>query len=152
MSPHKAQEKERHEREEEEREREREKQEELEREREEELEEVEHKRAQPGASGQPSLRDVVTPQAASPSFYLTVTCTYPAGATQIGQATTYQLITPWGQSTPCLNLLDALNQMVAAGSAYSGQMWNYLFNGVTRGLTTTSATVPVSATYFQQVP
>jgi hypothetical protein len=95
---------------------------------------------------------IVTPEAASPSFYLTVTCTYPAGATQIGQASTFTLVTPWGQSTPCYNLLDALNQMVAGGSVYSGQMWNYLNNGVTRGLTTTSATVPVSATLFQQPP
>lgn len=96
---------------------------------------------------------VIAPLLASPNFYLTVACTYPAGATQIGQASTYQIITPWGQSTQCINFLDALNQMVAAGSVYSGQMWNYFANGVTRGLVTTGgATVPSSATPFQQPP
>lgn len=101
----------------------------------------------------PSEAEVeVTPMAASASFYLTINCVYPAGATQIGQATTYQVVTPWGQSTACICLDDALNQVVASGSQYSGQMGNYLNNGVTRGLTTTSATVPVSASYFQALP
>lgn len=91
--------------------------------------------------------------AASATFYITVAMTYPPGATQIDQATTYQVITPWGQSTQCMNLLDAFNQMVTSASAYSGQMWNYINNGVTRGLVTTGgATVPQSASYFQALP
>lgn len=94
----------------------------------------------------------VMPRAASAAFYITFVMTYPPGATQIGQATTYQIITPWGQSTQCMSILDAMNQMVAAGSAASGQMWNYLNNGVTRGLATGGGTVPTSATYFQQPP
>lgn len=85
-------------------------------------------------------------------FYITVHCNYPAGATQIDQATTYQVVTPWGQSTLCYNLLDALNQMVASGSAYSGQMGNYLINGVTRNSTIVSRSVPDTAAYFQALP
>lgn len=95
---------------------------------------------------------VVMPQAASASFYLTINCTYPPGATQIAQASTYQLVTPWGQSTACIDIDDAFNQAFGSASSSSGQMWNYLNNGVTRGLTTTSATVPVSASYFQALP
>ena len=89
---------------------------------------------------------------AATNFYISIVCTYPTGATQIDQANTYQVITPWGQSTPCINLLDAFNQMVTSASSYSGQMWNYINNGITRGLTTTSATVPLSAAYFQALP
>jgi hypothetical protein len=89
---------------------------------------------------------------AATDFYITVHCVYPPGATQIEQATTYQIVTPWGQSTQCMNFMDALNQMVAAGSTYSGQMWNYMNNGITRGLTTNSQTVPNTASYFQAAP
>lgn len=102
----------------------------------------------------PSQEDVgIQPLAASASFYITVSMTYPAGASQIGQATTYQVITPWGQSTACIALGDAFKQMVSSGSAYSGQLGNFLNNGVTRGLVTTGgATVPTSASYFQALP
>jgi hypothetical protein len=89
---------------------------------------------------------------AATDFYITVHCTYPAGATQIDQATTYQVVTPWGQSTQCISLLDAFNQMIGSASSYSGQMWNYINFGITRGLATTGATVPNTASYFQALP
>lgn len=95
----------------------------------------------------------VAPLTASAAFYITINMVYPAGATQIGQATTYQVVTPWGQSTACICMDDAFNQVVSSGSQYSGQMGNYLNNGVTRGLVTAGgATVPSSASYFQALP
>jgi hypothetical protein len=89
---------------------------------------------------------------AATNFYIGVICTYPAGATQIGQATTYQVVTPWGQSTACYSFGDALNQAMGAGSTESGAIGNFLNNGVTRGLVTGSVTVPTSAAYFQALP
>jgi len=90
--------------------------------------------------------------AASTAFYLTVLCTYPPGATQVGQATTYQIVAPWGQTTPCYSFGDAFNQLLGSGGMDSGWLGNYLNFGTTRGLTTTSATVPTGASYFQTSP
>jgi hypothetical protein len=93
---------------------------------------------------------------AATNFYVTFVCTYPAGATQVGQYTTIQAVTPWGQSTPCYTIREALMQAMMdggpGGSEDSGPMGNYMNNGVTRGLSTNSQTVPSAASYFQTTP
>ena len=93
---------------------------------------------------------------AATNFYVTFLCTYPAGATQIGQATTVQCVTPWGQSVPCYTMREAIQQAHypggPGGSEDSGWMGNYFNNGVTRGLTTNSQTVPLASAAVQTTP
>lgn len=94
---------------------------------------------------------VVSPLAFSPAaFYITVNLTGPASGVVPGQATTFQLVAPWGQTSQCYSWTEALHQCFDWNSRFTGRMGAFFLSGATNNLTTTSATVPVSANYLHQ--
>lgn len=58
--------------------------------------------------------------------------------TNPGQATSFQLVAPWGASQLCTNFQDAWQQIFEkSGSQYTGRLGNYMSAGTTNGLSTT---------------
>jgi hypothetical protein len=53
------------------------------------------------------------------------------------QATTYQIVTPWGQTSLCTTLEEALTQAFQRHSRFTGKMGTYFASGTTNGLSTT---------------
>ena len=86
------------------------------------------------------------------AFWITVNMTGPASGTVPGQATTFQIVTPWGQTQPCYTFTEALNVAFNFSSVESGKMGNYFNLGITNGLVTGSQTVPTSANLIQGTP
>jgi hypothetical protein len=68
------------------------------------------------------------------SFYMQVNLG--GGPTNPGQATTYQIVTPWGQTATCYTWEEAVNQAFGRSSKNSGRQGNYFEAGTTNGLTT----------------
>lgn len=66
--------------------------------------------------------------------------------TNPGQATTYQFVTPWGQTDPNVSWEGAINQAFRIGSLHTGRQGMYFTSGLTNGLATSSQTAPTSAT------
>lgn len=54
-----------------------------------------------------------------------------------GQATTFQIVTPWGQTVAAASWDEAINEAFFRNSRFSGKMGAYFNAGTTNGLTTT---------------
>ena len=56
--------------------------------------------------------------------------------TNPGQATTFQLVAPWGASQACSTLKEAVDQVFEkSGTMTTGRKGNYMLAGTTNGLT-----------------
>jgi len=77
----------------------------------------------------------------------------PGGATQVGQATTYQIVTPWGSSDVCYSFRECLLQLChKGGSEDSGRMGNFFNNGTTNGISGSGIAPPLTATAWSATP
>lgn len=83
------------------------------------------------------------------TFYIAVNLSGPDNGTVPGQATTFQLVTPWGQTSQCYSWTEAVHQAFEWNSRFSGSMGAYFQTGQTNNLVTASQTVPVSADFVQ---
>jgi len=88
------------------------------------------------------------------NFSIAVLMTGPAGATFAGQATTFQLVTPWGSSDICYSWPEVLLQLQSTkgGSADSGKMGNYFNLGTTNGISGSGIAPPLTATLWTSTP
>jgi hypothetical protein len=60
-------------------------------------------------------------------------------------SSTFQIVTPWGQTSACYSWEEAVNQAFFRNSRVSGRMGQYFNSQTTNGLTTGSQTVPTTA-------
>lgn len=78
------------------------------------------------------------------AFYMTVNLL--GNPTNPGQATGFQIVTPWGQTDYSLNWPTVTNQAFHIGSFHTGRQGMYFTSGITNGVATSSQLVPISAT------
>lgn len=84
------------------------------------------------------------------NFYMSVNL---GGApTNPNQASTYQIVTPWGQTVAASTWEEAVNEAFFRNSRWSGKMGNYFNSGTTNGISTASQTVPISANDINSTP
>jgi hypothetical protein len=69
-----------------------------------------------------------------------------------GQASSFQIVTPWGQTQACTTWEEAVNQAFFRNSRWSGRMGQYFANTTTNGIATGSQTVPTSASDIDSTP
>jgi hypothetical protein len=60
-------------------------------------------------------------------------------------SSSFQIVTPWGQTGACSTWAEAVNQAFFRNSQVSGRMGQYFNTQTTNGLTTSSQTVPLTA-------
>jgi len=91
---------------------------------------------------------------AAADFSVLVHMTFPGGATQVGQATTFQVITPWGQTVACYNFFEAVNDAFngKGGTPFTGRMGNYFLNGTVNGASGSGTAPFTSANAFENTP
>lgn len=84
------------------------------------------------------------------NFYMSVNL---AGSpTNPNQATSFQIVTPWGQTSTCSTWEEAVNEAFFRNSRWSGKMGNYFTAGTTNGISTGSVTAPTSANDINSTP
>lgn len=91
---------------------------------------------------------------AIPNFSIAVVMTGPDTATQVGQASSYQFITPWGSSDQCVSFAECVSQLIGhkGGTPYTGRMGDFFQNGNMNGAAGRGISPPLSSNLWSATP